>query len=157
MPNQEVMQEWVRRLRSGDYGQGRGRLRRGDRFCCLGVLCEIAFERGVVDRGMCNEPLSYLLDNGTVGVQGTGAYTYNGASTMPGGEVYAWAGIPEGHTNNVGAAEPVTAYSLAHRNDAGLPFDRIADVIESEWIDLPEGVEVPDTPAEITEEETINA
>lgn len=34
--------DWVAALRSGKYKQGVGGLRRDDRFCCLGVLCEIA-------------------------------------------------------------------------------------------------------------------
>lgn len=37
--------KWVEALRSGEYEQGRGRLRvtdnAGDSFCCLGVACEI--------------------------------------------------------------------------------------------------------------------
>lgn len=36
--------DWLARLRSGDYRQGKGRLRTVDQdgpaFCCLGVLCE---------------------------------------------------------------------------------------------------------------------
>jgi len=36
-----VAQKWVKALRSGKYKQGRNRLRKKDRFCCLGVLCEL--------------------------------------------------------------------------------------------------------------------
>lgn len=39
--NKEIARKWVDALRSGEYKQTRGRLRSGDRFCCLGVLCEI--------------------------------------------------------------------------------------------------------------------
>ncbi|KGM36163.1 hypothetical protein [Inquilinus limosus] len=31
----------VTALRSGDYKQAEGQLRRGDRFCCLGVACDL--------------------------------------------------------------------------------------------------------------------
>lgn len=34
--------KWIAALRSGAYKQGKGRLRRGDSYCCLGVLCEVA-------------------------------------------------------------------------------------------------------------------
>lgn len=34
--------KWVEALRSGRYAQGRQRLRNGDNYCCLGVLCEVA-------------------------------------------------------------------------------------------------------------------
>lgn len=33
--------KWIDALLSGEFAQGTGRLRRGDSFCCLGVLCEI--------------------------------------------------------------------------------------------------------------------
>lgn len=33
---------WVEALRSGKYEQGRGRLRRLDNYCCLGVLADVA-------------------------------------------------------------------------------------------------------------------
>lgn len=40
--NQEIKARWVTALRSGEYKQGIGMLRRenGD-FCCLGVLCDL--------------------------------------------------------------------------------------------------------------------
>ena len=33
--------KWVEALRSGDYKQGTNRLRIGDEYCCLGVLCDV--------------------------------------------------------------------------------------------------------------------
>ncbi len=38
----EVMELWVAALRSGKYKQAKNRLRDGDSFCCLGVLCDIS-------------------------------------------------------------------------------------------------------------------
>lgn len=40
MANKEAIREWIADLRSGKFKQGRGQLRQGDRFCCLGVACE---------------------------------------------------------------------------------------------------------------------
>lgn len=34
-------QKWIDALRSGKYKQGRGTLKDGDSFCCLGVLCDV--------------------------------------------------------------------------------------------------------------------
>ena len=42
--NKEIKAEWVKALRSGEYKQGGGALHRGDHFCCLGVLCDIAID-----------------------------------------------------------------------------------------------------------------
>lgn len=33
--------KWLDALRSGKYKQGVGQLRTGNRFCCLGVACEV--------------------------------------------------------------------------------------------------------------------
>lgn len=49
--NEDVAKKWVEALRSGKYRQGKGRLRQTDhtnhgRYCCLGVLCDIAEKEG---------------------------------------------------------------------------------------------------------------
>ena len=37
-----LKQRWIEALRSGDFKQGRRALRtRDDKYCCLGVLCEV--------------------------------------------------------------------------------------------------------------------
>lgn len=40
----QLKAKWVEALRSGKYVQAKGRLRRDDGFCCLGVLCDISGE-----------------------------------------------------------------------------------------------------------------
>jgi hypothetical protein len=40
--NAELKQKWVTALRSGEYKQAQKRLKVGDAYCCLGVLCHIA-------------------------------------------------------------------------------------------------------------------
>lgn len=40
--DKKLKAKWVRALRSGRYKQGKGLLQRGERNCCLGVLCRIA-------------------------------------------------------------------------------------------------------------------
>lgn len=39
--NPEIKTKWIEALRSGKYQQTHGVLRRGDRYCCLGVLCSL--------------------------------------------------------------------------------------------------------------------
>lgn len=36
-----IKRKWVKALRSGKYKQAREALKRGDRYCCLGVLCNV--------------------------------------------------------------------------------------------------------------------
>jgi hypothetical protein len=61
--NPRVKAKWIAALRSGDYKQGRGQLRTTrNKFCCLGVLCnihaqehpEIAEKQRAPDRYMCH-------------------------------------------------------------------------------------------------------
>ncbi len=40
---------WVAALESGEYEQDQGQLRTDGGFCCLGVLCEVAKEEGIID------------------------------------------------------------------------------------------------------------
>ena len=37
----ENAKKWVKALRSGEFEQGTGYLRKGDKFCCLGVACAV--------------------------------------------------------------------------------------------------------------------
>lgn len=152
MPNVEIMQEWVRRLRSGDYEQGAGQLHLDGKFCCLGVLCEIAAEVGIASR-MTAGSLTSLPET-----------LYNGAATMPGQRIANWAGLdtsiyitPEelGRVNL-----PLSMSELAHRNDDGASFAELADLIEREWITphLPAiNATVPDSPSELAEAALTNA
>jgi len=113
--NQEIKARWVDALRSGDYEQGRGTLRRGDRFCCLGVLTDLAVGAGVLE-----DPELYGLD---------GTYYYEDYLTSdlhP--KVMEWAGI-----NRSGYIKGANI-SLIELNDAyRLSFDHIAIVIEEEF------------------------
>ena len=38
----ELKAKWVEALRSGEYEQGEGALKKGNSYCCLGVLCSLA-------------------------------------------------------------------------------------------------------------------
>jgi|SRR6185436_2774286 len=37
----QLKEKWVEALRSGKYEQGKRALRKGNSFCCLGVLCDV--------------------------------------------------------------------------------------------------------------------
>lgn len=44
--NLEVKTNWIEALNSGEYEQGKGALCRGGKFCCLGVLTDLAVKDG---------------------------------------------------------------------------------------------------------------
>lgn len=114
---EEIRDEWARRLESGDYEQGRAALRVRDEYCCLGVLCEMAVEAGVVKRYrdaagyygyMSNdmlEPEAYLLPR----------------------NVAAWAGLDDTNPAS-GSVSTLSAY-----NDSGTSFTEIARIIRAEF------------------------
>ena len=123
--DKNVKDEWVKRLRSGDYKQGTGQLRNTgeNSYCCLGVLCEIAVEAGIVK--VDTEPDS-----------NTAVYYDNDADrqdmTLP-DTVQEWAGTnsPNPPVNERETVNGPRA-SLAELNDGGYTFEQIASIIEEE-------------------------
>jgi hypothetical protein len=106
-----IQQEWVDALRSGKYKQGKGTLRRGDEFCCLGVLCEIAVKHGVIAPAKKEEE--------------TNIFSYEGVIWPLPPKVQSFAGVK----NRFGKLDNIN--SLAKRNDTGTTLLEIADLIEN--------------------------
>lgn len=53
--DKKLKDEWIKALRSGKYTQGQGQLCNGVEYCCLGVLAEIALNKGALDSGLWDE------------------------------------------------------------------------------------------------------
>lgn len=110
MNQTEARKVWVEALRSGEYKQGRRALRMGDRFCCLGVACDL-----------------YRKHEG--GPEWSNPF-YNGSRDYMshGGDlpkaVINWLGIRHADGSN-------GLVSLANLNDRGNTFKEIAGIIES--------------------------
>lgn len=107
----ELKSRWTAKLRSGDYLQGKGALRkRGtyqDLFCCLGVLCEVAVEDGRVHRSETPEVVGWN-------------YNYNEEGGVLPIELESWSGIDLDDRQEL----------MSMNDDAGNTFEEIAD-----WID----------------------
>jgi hypothetical protein len=109
----EVKDKWLTALRGGEYEQGPGTLRRGDEFCCLGVLCDLAAKEGVVTT--------------RVGTSDWFSYGANDDASYLPREVQDWADLPRNpHITKDGGER----LSLAYFNDVGQSFDAIAALIE---------------------------
>lgn len=127
----EVQAAWVKALRSGEFEQGTARLASEGvtdgrvRYCCLGVLCELAHRAGVVEtRNHTPEGTAFLR-----------FIEYDGMVTYPNRRVYEWAGVDAGYGGE-GKVRPtalptgVAGASLAVLNDdEGWSFEQIADPI----------------------------
>lgn len=109
--DKRIKKLWLKALRSRAYKQGRGMLRIGDRFCCLGVLCDLrAKETGVGWRRAGKR----------------GAFTHSEALMVLPRVVRKWAGLDDSDPI-VGIRKPTR---LSDLNDRGKRFGYIADRIE---------------------------
>ena len=110
----QIRKLWVTALRSGDFIQGRSRLRRkrGNKIthCCLGVLGELYC-------GTHNIP----WDGKLVGID-------QGLSK----KVMDWAGLRHTMGDKVSIKEGTGMYHLAIHNDEGRTFSEIAEAIEDQ-------------------------
>lgn len=115
MNQTEARAAWVAALRSGEYKQGKGTLRDGDRYCCLGVACDLYRKHG---------------GGPDWGNPKFGRYEYylGYEASLP-SKVLDWLGL----SCHVGSYR---SNSLVELNDNGQNFEEIANLIESE----PEGL-----------------
>jgi hypothetical protein len=109
----EARKLWVEALRSGEFKQGKQYLcsvtRRGERFCCLGVLCEM-----------------FIRHEGDLNVVDcdTGEREYAGRETYVPAIVKEWSGLET-------TCGDFCTDALVNMNDRGKRFSTIAKVIES--------------------------
>lgn len=98
----EIKAQWLAALRSGDYQQGRSLLHYEDRFCCLGVLCDL-----------------YAKDTGNTWESNGSVCNMHRSDQLLPLQVQEWAGLK--HSDPMG---------LAGRNDDGATFEELAAIIE---------------------------
>lgn len=98
--------KWVTALRSGEYKQGQGLLRRrekgGDVYCCLGVLAHLV-----------------APEEWSKNTRYNGAYLHNEGYQNLGYHIFEMVGLP-----------PETSDHLVDMNDTGKRFTTIAKWIE---------------------------
>ena len=107
-PNQTL---WLAALRSGSYAQGTGYLKKDDRFCCLGVACEI-FPKP-------QDLKIRLLDDGVIRF----------GSTTTKAPDYVIEAL-QLHSE-LGGGRLIADQNLAKLNDEGKTFAELADLIEA--------------------------
>lgn len=123
--NKEIKAKWVSALLSSEYEQGRGCLRsRGNKFCCLGVLCDI-----YVKEHKDAEWKTFNTSNSTL---------LNQTALLP-RKVADWAEIPldlnsNSYQDRISLKDKKTLTSFAVYNDSGRSFAEIAQIIETNEI-----------------------
>jgi hypothetical protein len=124
-----IRDEWAARLKSGRYPQGQHTLTMVHpddtrKHCCLGVLCEMGVEAGVIPAGV-----EVLWDGERAG-NGKKCLAY-GEEQVTGllpAEIMAWAELDScDPLLEVGEATD----TASHLNDGGMPFPEIAILIRN--------------------------
>lgn len=115
--NQNIKQLWLKSLRSGEYQQTKHMLRDDEsrnRFCCLGVLCDLhSKETGV----------NWSRDN-------IGHYSYGDSEATLPNMVVVWAGLLT--FNPIVRSKYHADDILSAVNDRGTSFEEIANIIEEQ-------------------------
>lgn len=114
--NKDIKEKWVTALRSGEYEQGRGYLAVDGKYCCLGILCELAHAEGITNKA------THQGTYAEYSVYGKGM----SAGVLP-SEVIEWAGLS---SDNPELEIDDTLQTAATWNDAGTAFEVIAKGIE---------------------------
>jgi hypothetical protein len=128
--NPQIKQKWLNALRSGEYQQTKGFLRKEDGFCCLGILCDLYGKENNVEWNLTNNGHNYKFQE---------SESYLPSSVME------WSGLSgNGKTLSVEQACSQLKRELIHvnlggetnlpffsgLNDSGSTFNEIADLIE---------------------------
>lgn len=121
----EVKAKWLKKLRSGDYIQGKRRLlfvgtseRNPTTWCCLGILTALYLE----EHGIAVTP------------ENIRKYSECQANSMPDCSIYRWtkacpAADEDSPWEVIRDGKPTTLQNL---NDTGVPFHEIANIIEEQ-------------------------
>lgn len=133
----EIAMEWVAEL--SKYKQGKMALHQpadeGDKFCCLGVLCEMAVRKGIIP-----EPAIRGYSPTAREPDGTRLYGAARKTNYLPREVEDWAGMRTSDGSFIvdgGVYGTQESYCLANMNDrSDVGFEDIAAVIEKNWMHL---------------------
>ena len=126
--NPDIKKKWIEALTSGEYLQGESHLRVGDRFCCLGVLCDIYMKEHPEQAESATAQCQY--------------YSYFGKSELLPEEVVKWAEFEESVIESseqgfgvlvkheFGSNGMKYDHLLSGLNDSGYNFESLSKLIE---------------------------
>jgi len=119
-----IVRRWIAALRSGDYEQGRGSLRKNNAFCCLGVLCDVLSKQGsghwdVVDK------IVWGFRNKSRDEVEAGNGEWDDDLLPPFAAELAGLDTCDPRVNHWGVS-----ITLSELNDSGANFEEIANLIE---------------------------
>jgi hypothetical protein len=117
--NQQIKQQWIEALRSGEYSQTQNQLRDHQGYCCLGVLCDLYCK---VNEGSSWEDGGDLFRLET----NMGEYEFVRLPIS----ISEWAGL---HDDNPNVEYGEVTVAISDLNDKEqLSFNQIAAIIEEQ-------------------------
>lgn len=130
--NPEIKARWVAWLRANVDKQGRGYLQQLDTsdyspagFCCLGGLCELAVQDGIIQSRSIGDGQAYCVRHIAYGGM-------DGSDQFLPESVRLWAGLDQVDPR-VSWGDPGNVEPLTYLNDqVRLDFNQIADLIEAQ-------------------------
>jgi hypothetical protein len=122
--NKKVKALWLKALRSGKYKQARGQLKKGNGFCCLGVLTDLYLQE------MREIVASNIKFGGSPEDLLTDVYIPEPDDADLSKQVQDWAGL-DSCDPNVQCKKDADMESLSYLNDTKkFTFKQIANAIE---------------------------
>lgn len=124
--NPEVKDKWIKALRSEEYPQTDSCLKDDKGFCCLGVLTDLAIKDGILGDWfqLDDDTNSWAVTSTEDGI------SWDETAILP-HQVAQWAGL---ESRNPMILPPDEEYHcpISDPNDSGVPFSKIADIIEEQ-------------------------
>lgn len=137
--NPEIKQKWLDALRSGEYEQAKGALRKqddegNDLFCCLGVLCDIVAKGDWVEaQEYDDQPVEFGFNVEYHDYHTGDPRTYFESGVLP-KQILNIVGLEDANplVKTDDPEEIAIGVNLASLNDRGMSFAELADLIEAQ-------------------------
>lgn len=144
--NKEVIKEWVRALRSGEYKQATDALKTENGYCCLGVLCDIQgceWESAANDFQVDVDYFKVKGEKHNIEVLPESVSRAVGFKLFTSGDSYSTnpsiyldkpktIAVYEKYKD--GGIDDIVWTLLSELNDSGATFEEIADIIEEQFL-----------------------
>ena len=117
--NYKVKEKWISALRSGKYKQGIRHLRNEDKYCCLGVLCDLYSQEHNIEWDFDDFISTWSF--------------YGSCDVLP-YSVQNWSGLNTSNPMVKVSVDDENKYfhhePLSDLNDTGFTFEQISNIIE---------------------------
>lgn len=137
--NLELIRKWVDALRSGKYEQGRLALRsKDDKYCCLGVLCDIAKDKLGLEWTLEEDSFRYDVGKSEMMIGSSIVLPLEVRDLLLGTNMGGHCGLPIDATklsSDLGIPSDIKTLTAMDLNDEyKLSFTQIANILEQQYL-----------------------